>query len=227
MASSQQPALRRTEKTQRRKEILAAAFEEFSTNGYAATRLDDVARRAGIAKGTVFLHFRNKKLLFRSVVRHMIHPVLGEIEAFISTYAGSAEVLLRDLLSRPYAEVVRSEKARGIIRLLIAEARNFPQLSDIYDREIIQPGMKAICLSLEKGIAAGEFRRTAAAEFPQILVAPMVLAVVWTLINGERRPLDLDAYMAAHLDFALAGLRRTAGPQMSGDQATSSKEEIQ
>ena len=210
MTAAEQPVERRIEKTHRREQILAAAFDEFAINGYAATRLDDVARRARIAKGTVFLHFKNKRLLFRSVVRHMIHPVLGDVEAFVAGFPGSAEDLLRELLSRPYSEVVKNEKARGIIRLLIAEARNFPQLSDIYHREIIRPGMTAIRLVLEKGIAAGEFRRTATVEFPQILVAPMVLAVVWTLVNGERHLLDLDSFMAAHVEFALDGLRQAS-----------------
>lgn len=208
MADAKQTVRRRTGKTDRREQILAAAFDEFAVNGYAATRLDDVARRAGIAKGTVFLYFKNKRLLFRSVVRHMIQPVLGDIDALVAAFPGSAEDLLRELLSRPYSEVVTNEKARGIIRLLIAEARSFPQLSDIYHREIIQPGMTAIRLVLEKGIAAGEFRQTASVDFPQVLVAPMVLAVVWTLINGDRRPLDLASYMAAHLEFALDGLRQ-------------------
>jgi len=217
---------RRTEKAQRREQILAAAFEEFAINGYAATRLDDVARRARIAKGTVFFHFKNKKALFRSVVRYMIHPVLGEVDGLVAAFTGSAEVLLCDLLSRPYTEVVRNEKARGIIRLLIAEARNFPQLSDIYYREVIQPGVTAIRLVLEKGIAAGEFRRTAIVDFPQILVAPMVLAVVWALINGEGRPLDLDSYMNAHLEFALDGLRRSSGASGTSQETAMVKGEI-
>lgn len=206
MTAVKQPVRKRTETTRRKEQILAAAFDEFAINGYAATRLDDVARRARIAKGTVFLHFKNKRLLFGSVVRHMIQPVLGDVDAFVAGFSGSAAELLRELLSRPYNEVVKNEKARGIIRLLIAEARKFPQLSEIYHREIIQPGMSAIRLVLEKGIAAGEFRPTAAVDFPQILVAPMVLAVVWALINGERRALDLDSYMAAHVEFALDGL---------------------
>jgi AcrR family transcriptional regulator len=207
---------RRTDKARRREQILAAAFDEFASNGYEATRLEDVARRAQIAKGTVFLHFKNKKLLFRSVVHHMIHPVLGEFDALVAGFPGSAEALLCDLLSRPYREVVKNDKAREIIRLLIAEARHFPQLSEIYHREIIEPGMAAVRLVLEKGIAAGEFRRTAAVDFPQILVAPMVLAVVWTLINGERRPLDLNSFITAHLEFVLGGLRQVeerAAPQ--------------
>jgi len=225
MTTAEQPGGRRIEKTHRREQILAAAFDEFAINGYAATRLDDVARRARIAKGTVFLHFKNKKLLFRSVVRYMIHPVLGDVEAFVAGFPGSAEDLLRELLSRPYSEVVKNEKARGIIRLLMAEARNFPQLSDIYHREIIQPGMTAIRLVLEKGIAAGEFRRTETVEFPQILVAPMVLAVVWMLINGERHPLDLDSFMAAHLEFALNGLRQASElPQSNRASATPPRE---
>ena len=216
MTAARQLIRRRKEKTWRREQILAAAFDEFAINGYAATRLDDVAQRARIAKGTVFLHFKNKKLLFRSVVRNMIHPVLGDVDAFVASFPGSAEDLLRELLSRPYSEVVKNEKARGIIRLLIAEARNFPQLSDIYHREIIQPGMAALRLVLEKGIAAGEFRRTATVDFPQVLVAPMVLAVVWTLIHGERHPLDWDSYMAAHLDFVLDGLRQASEPLEAG-----------
>jgi AcrR family transcriptional regulator len=218
MTTANQPVRRRTEKTRRREQILAAAFDEFAINGYAATRLDDVARRAQIAKGTVFLHFKNKKLLFHSVVRNMIHPVLGDFDALVAGFPGSAEQLLRELLSRPYREVVKNEKARGIIRLLIAEARNFPRLSDIYHREVIQPGMTALRLILEKGIAAGEFRRTATVDFPQFLVAPMVLAVVWVLLHGERHPLDLDSYMAAHLEFALSGLRH-AGAGRDSDKA--------
>jgi len=225
MNLAKQPVRRRTKKTQRREQILAAAFEEFAVNGYAATRLDDVARRARIAKGTVFLHFKSKKVLFASVVRHMIQPVLGDAGAFVANFSGSSGELLRELLSRPYSEVVKNEKARGIIRLLIAEARNFPQLSDIYHREIIQPGMIAIRLVLEKGISAGEFRRTAAVHFPQILVAPMILAVVWTLIHGDRHSLDLDSYMTAHLDFALDGLRQTsARPDAGKTTATTPRE---
>jgi len=216
MAPAKEYLQRQGEKTRRREQILAAAFDEFATNGYAATRLDDVARRARIAKGTIFLHFKNKRLLFRSVVRHMIHPVLGNVDAFVASFPGSSQELLRELLSRPYSEVVKNEKARGIIRLLIAETRNFPQLSEIYHREIIQPGMTAIRLVLERGIAAGEFRRTKTVDHPQILVAPMVLAVVWTLIHGERHPLDLDSYMAAHLDFVLDGLRQTGEPLEAG-----------
>src|ERR1039458_821777 len=110
MTAVKQPVRRRTEKAERRGQILAAAFEEFAINGYAATRLDDVARRAKIAKGTIFLHFSNKRMLFRAVLRGLIQPVFSGFHAFLQGFAGSAEALLCDLLTRQYVEIVRNEK---------------------------------------------------------------------------------------------------------------------
>jgi hypothetical protein len=107
-----------------------------------------------------------------------------------------------------YSQVVRNEKVRSIVRLLIAEGGRFPQLTEIYHREIIAPGMKAVRQALRQGIAAGEFRKTAALEFPQILAAPGILAIVWRLLHGERHRLDLDAYSKAHLEFGLDSLRK-------------------
>ena len=192
-------------------QIVAAAFEEFSAHGFAATRLDDVARRAVIAKGTIYLHFKNKEVLFQAVVRSLIRPLFEEFGGPAREPGGSAEDLLRQFLSRLYAGVVRSEKARRIVRLLIAESGNFPQVAEIYRREVIEPGLGAIRLVLDKGCASGEFERTRARDFPQILLAPAILAVVWMLVLGKRRPLDLDAYFAAHLEFVLRGLKPQLG----------------
>lgn len=194
-------------KDQRAEQIVAAAFEEFSAHGFAATRLDDVARRAHVAKGTIYLHFKNKEMLFQAVIRGLIRPFLDGFAEFAGTFAGSAEDLLREFLARQYVEVVRSEKARRILRLLIAESGNFPQLAEIYRREMIGPGLGAVRLVLEKGFASGEFRRTSAGDFPQILVAPAIAAVVWMLVLGRRQPLDLDGYFSAHLEFVLSGLK--------------------
>jgi AcrR family transcriptional regulator len=195
----------------RSEQIVAAAFEEFTTHGFAATRLDDVARRARIAKGTIYLHFKNKEILFQAVVRSLIRPVFGEFGGVASDFGGSAEELLRELLSRLYAEVVRSGKARRILRLLIAESGHFPQVAEIYRREVIEPGLNAIRLVLERGYASGEFQRTRAGDFPQILLAPAIVAVVWMLVVGKREPLDLDAYFSSHLEFVLCGLKSSPG----------------
>jgi len=198
---------KRTDKTQRREQILAAAFEEFAINGYAATRLEDVARRAKIAKGTIFLHFNNKRVLFRAVLRAFIQPVFSGTRAFLQDFSGSAEVVLRDLLSRQYVEIVKNKRARALLRLLIAESGKFPELAQMYYREIIEPGTAALGLVFGRGVASGEFQASGIGKFPQILAAPAVLAVAWILVLGERNGPDLDAYQQAHLDFIFRGLR--------------------
>jgi AcrR family transcriptional regulator len=200
------PSLRaRKQKEQRHQEILAAAFEVFAAHGYEATRIDDVARQAGIAKGTIYLYFRDKERLFRAVVRSLVHM---KSDAAIESFHGTGVLLLREILSGMYSQVVRNEKARSIVRMLIAESGRFPQLAEIYHREIIVPGLKRVRQALIHGIALGEFRKTPAVEFPQLLVAPGVLAIVWKLLQGERHRLDLDAYGKAHLEFVLKGLRK-------------------
>ncbi|MGA3327399.1 MAG: TetR/AcrR family transcriptional regulator [Terriglobia bacterium] len=196
---------RREQKMHRQEGILAAAFAVFAAHGYEATRIDEVARRAGIAKGTIYLYFRDKEQLFRAVVRSLLQK---RFDAVAGSFKGTAEQLLRELLSRMYSQVVKNEKVRSIVRLLIAESGRFPHLAEIYHREIIAPGMKAVRQALRHGIASGEFRKTSAVEFPQILAAPGVLAIVWRLLHGERHRLALDAYSKAHLEFVLASLRK-------------------
>jgi AcrR family transcriptional regulator len=198
----------RKPKQGRPQEILAAAFEEFAAHGYAAARIEDVAKRGGIAKGTIYLYFRDKQGLFRAVVRAMIRPVFEQLIPYVRNFSGSAEALLCELQERHYTHVVRNEKARAILRLLIAEGGKFPQLSDIFYREIIEPGLTALRQVLEKGEASGEFRKTKVKDFPQILIAPGVLAVMWMLILGARYRLDLDAYMSAHREFVLQSLKK-------------------
>ena len=207
MKTVKQPERRRTEKAHRRQQILNAAFEEFAINGYAATRLDDVAKRAEIAKGTIFLHFGNKRVLFRAVLRGCIQPVFAGFQEFLQGFTGTAEALLRNLLSRQYAEVVSNKRATALLRLLIAESGKFPELAQMYYREIIEPGASALGLVVDRGVASGEFQATGVRDFPQILAAPAVLAVVWMLVLGGCHGLDFDAYREAHLDFVLRGLR--------------------
>lgn len=212
MKGTKQVGRRRSPQAERHAQILDAAFEVFAANGYEAARMDDVAKRANIGKGTIFLHFRDKKALFRAVLCRLIHPVQADAEALPLEFSGGSQVALRDLLSRLYVEIVENKKARALLRLLIAEGERFPELSEIYYREIIMPGASAIGLVVEKGIASGEFSATKVKGFPQILAAPAILAVVWTLLLGKRHALDLEAYREAHLDFvlrALCGAART------------------
>ena len=202
------PALRRRRRKESRpSEILDAAFEEFAANGFAATRLDDVARRAGVAKGTIYLYFKDKEQLFRAMVRKFIVPVIEGLKVSASGFSGSVEELGRQMIERQYAHLVNNPKAHEILRMLIAESSRFPQLSEIWYREVFQRGRKVMRLVLAKGLASGEVRKAKVAAFPFMLGAPGMLAVVWKLIFGERHPLDLDAYREAHLDLILNGVK--------------------
>jgi AcrR family transcriptional regulator len=200
-------------KAHRYEQILAAAFQVFAAHGYEAARIDEVARLAGIAKGTIYLYFRDKPQLFRAVVRSLVQI---PFDVALSDFQGTAEQLLREMLSRMYNGIVRNDKVRSIVRMLIAESGRFPRLAEIYHREIIARGIKMVRRALLHGIATGEFRKTPAVEFPQVLVAPGILAIMWKLLHGERHRLDLDAYQKAHLEFALDSLRKQPDSRSRG-----------
>jgi len=192
-------------KAQRYAQILGAAFEVFAAHGYEAARIDEVAQQAGIAKGTIYLYFRDKQQLFRAVVRSLVQI---PFDAAMGGFRGTAEHLLREMQSRMYDRIVKNEKARSIVRMLIAESGRFPQLAEIYHREIIAPGIRMLRRALLNGLNTGEFRMTSAVKFPQLLVAPGVLAIMWTLLHGKQHRLDLDSYQKAHLEFVLNSLRK-------------------
>ncbi|MGO8814706.1 MAG: TetR/AcrR family transcriptional regulator [Terriglobia bacterium] len=194
---------RREQKLRRQKEILEAAFKVFAAHGYEAARIDDVALQAGIAKGTIYLYFRDKERLFQAVVRNLIPK---RFDALVKTLPEPPADLLRMLLSQLYMNVVGNEKVQSIVRMLVAEGGRFPQLAEIYHQEIIVPGMRAMRQALMKGIAEGSFRKSKALEFPQIIVAPALVAMLWQLLFAGRHPLDMGAYVKAHTEFVMRGL---------------------
>ena len=196
---------RQEKRLQREEEILKSAFDVFAAHGYEATRIDDVARQAGIAKGTIYLYFPDKERLFQAVVRTLIPK---QFDAIVNTQSGSPRELLRALLTQMHLNVVRNEKVRAIVRLLVAESGRFPQLAEIYHQEVIVRGMNAIHQVLMRGVADGSFRKSAVLAFPQIIAAPGLVAILWQLLFAARHPLDLDAYMKAHMEFVLSGLDR-------------------
>jgi AcrR family transcriptional regulator len=196
---------RQEQKLHRQEEILKAAFNVFAAHGYEATRIDEVAKKAGIAKGTIYLYFRDKDQLFRAVVNSVVQIKSGTPAG---SYEGTGQQLLRDLLSRMYAHVVRSDKVRSIVRMLVAESGRFPQLAEIYHQEVIAPGLKAVQQVLMRGVENGEFRKTKALDFPQLIIGPALMAMLWQLLFAKRHPLDVDAYLKAHLEFVLSSLGR-------------------
>ena len=189
---------RAARRDERRAAILAAALEEFAARGFAATRLDDVARRAGVAKGTIYLHFRDKESLFQELVRSMLSPLVGTIEA----------AALRDLPIRAVVETIvdlfvneiYGTRRKDVIRLIIAEGSRFPKLAEFYYREVIARVLPVVRARLTLAVERGELPHNALARFPQLLVAPALVSIMWNALFGRLAPLNVRELMRAHLE---------------------------
>lgn len=192
-------------KDERPHEILKAALEVFTTHGYAATRLDDVAERAGIAKGTIYLYFTSKEELFVEVVRRSILPHFETIEA-IAEESGTAEEILRRQLQTIYQKLVSTE-VRYIPRLIIGEGTRFPELAEFYHREIISRCHRTLRGVIKRGVARGEFRKSALKWQTQAILSPALSAAIWLLLFNRFAPLALDAYFQTHIDLLMHGLK--------------------
>lgn len=202
-----EPGPRGHRRKDREASIVAAAIEEFRTSGLTNARLDDIAARAGVAKGTLYLYFDTKEDLFKAAVRSLIHPMLEAVEQQIADYQGPTEGLLRQAILRAYAEMGERTDGAELMRLMIAEGHRMPELVEFYHREVAARGLATLRLIVWRGIAKGEFRHSPAADFPHLLLAPCKMSMVWRLLFGERHQLDLARYAEAHVEFVLAALR--------------------
>src|SRR5215831_6395037 len=202
--SAARPA-RSERRIERREAILAAALDEFSARGFAAARLDDVAARAGVAKGTIYLYFRDKESLFQELVRAMVGPLVGAIE----------HAPMRDLPMRAVAEMIVdvfvhkifSTRRKDVLRLIIAEGPRFPKLAEFYYREVVGRVLPLLRARLKLAVERGELADDALARFPQLLVAPALMAVIWSSLFERFELLNVAELMRAHIDL-LFGERR-------------------
>jgi AcrR family transcriptional regulator len=194
-------------KDARPQELLAAALDLFVDRGFASTRLEDVARRAGVSKGTLYLYFSNKEELFKAVVRENIVPVIGDAEDTIAGFEGHSAELLRHVLLG-WWERLGATKASGIIKLVTAEAGNFPELATFYREEVIDRGAAMVGGLLARAVARGEFRPVDPVIMTQVLIAPMLMLMTWKHSIGPCDEADLNpaAFLDAFLGLALDGL---------------------
>ena len=195
------PDTRKVRSLERRDAILAAALEEFSARGFEATRLDDVAARAKIAKGTIYLYFRDKETLFQELIRAMLTPLVGTIETL-----GAADVplaMLADRLVDVFVREVYETGRKDVVRLMITEGRRFPKIAEFYYREVLSHIMAAVRGIIRRAAARGEVPE-ALIEFPQILVAPGLIAIIWSGLFERFEPLDVRAMMKTHVALILA-----------------------
>jgi len=193
---SKRPARRSTAEA-RRQSILAAALTVFASHGFAAARLDDVAARAGVAKGTLYLYFRDKEALFEALVRSAVSPLLQHM----SKVANSPEIAPLQALETFFAlfakEVLGTER-KLLLRLIVAEGPRFPAIAEFYYREVVTHGLRIMRALAERAAREGAFASDAAARFPQLVVAPLLVAVLWDGLFARIDPLDVEGLLRAH-----------------------------
>ena len=207
-------AKRERRKEARPGELLDAALDLFVEKGFAATRSEEVAARAGVSKGTLFLYFPSKEELFKAVVRENMSGRFAEWEEEFAVFEGSTAEMIRYCL-RVWWERIGATRASGITKLMISEARNFPELATFYQQEVIRPGMDLMRRILQRGVARGEFAPIDTEYGVYALVAPMIFLIMMKHSLGacapQDYPLDAQRYVETMADILVDGLCARAG----------------
>lgn len=211
--ASRDAAPRRRRKATRPQELLDAALARFVEKGFAATRTEEVARGAGVSKGTLYLYYPSKEELFKAVVRHNLTRLIAEGLGIVERFEGTTAELLRTLV-RVWWERFGNTPAAGIHKVIMAEVRNFPELAQFYAEEVVAPADRLLWRTVERGIARGEFRALPVREVAQLLMAPLLFLALHRHSFGacaaggpEMNP---QALLDVHLDLVLDGLRPRA-----------------
>jgi AcrR family transcriptional regulator len=193
-------------KPERPAEILAAAFEEFVLKGYAASRLEDVATRAGVTKGTIYFHFENKEQVFFQMVRELSKPIREKANAFLSNSPDDAVGFISHYLDFAHRLLFEDRHAREILRLLISEATRFPELVDEHFAQFIAPIFEQLHMRLARASADGTIRQSPAIEFPDLILSPVMALNIFLLLFSDRKPMDAKQHLEAAKDLLLNGL---------------------
>ncbi len=195
-------------KESRAPEILEAALACFAQKGFAGTRMDDIARRAGITKGTIYLYFDSKQSVFKALARASIGEQLGAVRAMVESFPGTSSDLLRFVLTTMGQFAATSDRVI-LPRLLLAEAGNFPELAKFWREEIIDSGIGLLTTIIRRGVARGEFKPIAPEHAARLCVAPILLAALWrtTFAQFDATPYDYEGLIEAHLQTLLQGLQ--------------------
>jgi len=194
-------------KDERPEEIIAAAMKLFVERGFTATRLDDIARSAGVSKGTLYLYFKSKEEIFKTAVTDSVLPEIAKAEALTKDYSGDMRTLLATLM-RSWANFVRDTPVSGVAKLIVAESANFPDMAQFYYEQVVLRVRALFAAVVEKGITLGEFRKLPVDLVVKDLTWSLIFASVWkhSLQAFEPTQLDYDAFFEVHLDISLNGL---------------------
>ncbi|HJV25088.1 MAG TPA: TetR/AcrR family transcriptional regulator [Aromatoleum sp.] len=206
---------RRRRKETRPQELTSAALALFVEKGFAATKLDDVAARAGVSKGTLYLYFDSKEALFKAVIQEGVVPAIAAGEALLDEHDDPVE-LLRAILDG-WWERIGSTELGGIPKLMMSEARNFPDVAVYYHQVVIQRGMGLIRVAISRGIERGIFREVDLETVGSVLIAPLLHLALWrhSFASCCGPDTDVERYLQTYFDVVLDGLR--VQPLRSGD----------
>jgi len=209
-----QAAKRERRKEARPGELLDAALDLFVEKGFAATRAEEVAARAGVSKGTLFLYFPSKEELLKAVVRENISGRFKEWNEEFERFEGSSADMVRYCMN-VWWQRVGATKASGITKLMMSEARNFPDIAGFYQQEVIVPGQALIRKILQRGVDSGEFAPLDMDYAVFLVIAPMVFLVMSKHSLGACVPagtqIDPLRYIAAQADTIVRGLAARGG----------------
>lgn len=202
----------RTQRWQRRKdarpaEVLEAALDVFFEKGFAAARLEDIAARAGVSKGTIYLYFESKDDVFEALVRAIPLPNVEQLRAVASDKTVPADEMLRRVLTF-MGGFLRDERMAKFPRLIIGEGGRFPKLAETYKREVISRGVAIIGAIIERGIEEERFREIDPHHAAFAAVAPLLFSAIWrtTFERFDSEPLDAQAFVTQHIDTFLRGI---------------------
>ena len=193
-------------KEDRPAEITEAALAAFAEKGYAATKVDEVAKRAGVSKGLLYLYFKTKEDLFKAVIRSFLSPRIDALISNIEETDLSAEEFLRG----PFLAFARSlpkSPAKILVRLMIAEGPKHPDLVEWYWDNVVSRALAALRTLIERGVDNGEFRESALNEFPQLLVTPVFFSMIFTIVFKQQMNLDTDRFIEAHMEMVLDSIK--------------------
>jgi AcrR family transcriptional regulator len=199
---------RKAEPAARREAILDAALTVFAERGFEAARLDDVAAQAGVAKGTLYLYFKDKEALFEEVVHSAVSPVVERINVLAAAPDVPLSAMLDALFSLFEKEILGTRR-KLLIRLIIAEGPRFPRIAEFYYRDVVGRIMPMLAKIAQRAAERGELPNDAVARYPQLVAAPLLLAVIWDGLFARISPLDVSDFLRAHRDVLTAQGRST------------------
>ena len=205
------PPRRERRKQARPGELVDAALALFVEKGFAATRVEEVAARAGVSKGTLFLYFPSKEALFKAVVHENAARHLDDAMREVADFTGSSAELLCEFIRRWWTQY-GGTPAAGLTKLMMSEAANFPELARFYQDEVVQPGHRLLRLILQRGIERGEFRPLDLETAIDVIYAPLMMLVVWrSSMCFCAKATDPADYLKTHFDLLVQGLCQQKG----------------